>query len=234
MFDISCSKVVTVGCRIHFLHLSGIVIVESLAMNSEDEAAYNDFIVTSDAEEEAKENTAEKQSKTTNEQFKIMFDFTKDIDETAMTKEALDEHWNAITEKLNEVGPPIRNCLEWRRTWTVHKYNRKRKHSANAKSYNRHRPRDSVVSSAESPTTAVTSPDQFSVQIAEKLDDILHLLNDQSNSHRSNRDPADSRSVDQTLSEPISVQTVGKLDEILHVLKESNGLLKQLVDELKK
>lgn len=35
--------------------------------------------------------------------------------------------WDQLAEELNEMGPPTRTSCEWRRVWSVFKYNRKRK-----------------------------------------------------------------------------------------------------------
>ena len=38
-------------------------------------------------------------------------------------------HEVCLVMKLNALGPPIRTSMEWRRVWSVFKYNRKRKRS---------------------------------------------------------------------------------------------------------
>lgn len=44
-------------------------------------------------------------------------------------KSILDELWQKLTVELNEIGPPIRTTLQWRRVWSVYKYNTKRAES---------------------------------------------------------------------------------------------------------
>lgn len=47
--------------------------------------------------------------------------------ETAMDKQELNELWNNLVEKLNSLGPPTFTNIEWRRKWSIFKYNSKRK-----------------------------------------------------------------------------------------------------------
>lgn len=41
-------------------------------------------------------------------------------------KSILDELWETLAVELNEMGPPIRTAMQWRRVWSVFKYNTKR------------------------------------------------------------------------------------------------------------
>lgn len=46
------------------------------------------------------------------------------------TKEVYDQLWDTLSIDLNRIGPPVRNSMEWRRIWSLYKYNQKRKGSA--------------------------------------------------------------------------------------------------------
>lgn len=37
-----------------------------------------------------------------------------------------DEGMRILTEELNKIGPPVRTSMQWRRTWSTLKYNKKR------------------------------------------------------------------------------------------------------------
>ncbi|XP_037024440.1 uncharacterized protein LOC119066222 [Bradysia coprophila] len=45
------------------------------------------------------------------------------------SKETL-SFWDKLTDELNKMGPPYRSRAEWRKVWSMHKTNRKRKHSS--------------------------------------------------------------------------------------------------------
>lgn len=41
-------------------------------------------------------------------------------------RSSLDKMWEDLTVELNNMGPPIRTSAQWRRVWSVYKYNQKR------------------------------------------------------------------------------------------------------------
>lgn len=87
-----------------------------------------------------------KQPKTSKEQFSIIAAFMDgkivqiltDItfiniitanDEETIAKDQYNEMWINLADELNEIGPAKHTSVEWRRIWSTHKYNKKRKTS---------------------------------------------------------------------------------------------------------
>lgn len=49
--------------------------------------------------------------------------------EDSTGKSTLDGLWENLAIELNVIGPPIRTALQWRRVWSIYKYNSKRSES---------------------------------------------------------------------------------------------------------
>lgn len=118
-----------------------------------EEEAYKKFIVIcengSDSGNE-KENSSVKQFKTNRQQFEMMSDFTNgktnldlirgfiekvsDTAEESVGKVVFDKLWEKLAVDLNQIGPPKRTSMEWRRAWSLYKYNNKRKRSEHRES----------------------------------------------------------------------------------------------------
>lgn len=47
-----------------------------------------------------------------------------------LDKCTFDSLWNELAAKLNDIGQPDHTTAEWKRIWSVHKYNRKKRRIA--------------------------------------------------------------------------------------------------------
>lgn len=75
-----------------------------------------------------KENkTKNRSERTKKEQFHLIVEFYKENNEELLHGDIFLELWNELAVKLNSIGPPNHTNIEWRRVWTEHKYNKKRK-----------------------------------------------------------------------------------------------------------
>lgn len=61
--------------------------------------------------------------------FVVLLIKVTDNTEEAVGKAVFDNLWDKLAEELNKIGPPNRTSMEWRRVWSVYKYNKKRKRS---------------------------------------------------------------------------------------------------------
>lgn len=51
-----------------------------------------------------------------------------------MDKKTYESLWDNLAAQLNDIGPPDHTTSEWKRIWSVHKYNKKRKQLADSDS----------------------------------------------------------------------------------------------------
>ncbi|KAG4066868.1 hypothetical protein HA402_012935 [Bradysia odoriphaga] len=66
-----------------------------------------------------------RQARTSPAQIQKLADFMNNKDKQTVSDEAL----RILTDELNAIGPPIRTTAQWRRTWSIMKYNSKRKYN---------------------------------------------------------------------------------------------------------
>lgn len=71
-----------------------------------------------------------KRGRTKNLQFDLIADFYSQHNEALIDTTTFERLWNDLTVKLNSVGPPVHSNVEWKRVWSEHKYNKKRKLSS--------------------------------------------------------------------------------------------------------
>lgn len=117
-----------------------------------EEEAYRKFIVICEDNESGDEKesveTVQSNVKTSKEQFAKIIAFAEgeknsdlefvsfimnlvEYNEEGVGKQVFDKMWAQLSDELNQIGPPYRSTSEWRRIWTVNKYN-KRKRSEDA------------------------------------------------------------------------------------------------------
>lgn len=78
--------------------------------------------------ERDKENKSKiRHERTKKEQFDLMIDFYKNNNEELMDRDSFQKLWDELAQKLNVIGPPYHTIFEWKRIWSEHKYNKKRK-----------------------------------------------------------------------------------------------------------
>lgn len=68
-----------------------------------------------------------KRSRTKKSQFDLIFDFYKNHNEALIDTKIFDLLWHQLTAHLNSIGPPTYSSTGWKRVWSEHKYNKKRK-----------------------------------------------------------------------------------------------------------
>lgn len=83
-----------------------------------------------DTEKENLKPGLNKRTRTKKEQFQMIISFYEKYNEELINPEQFDKLWNILADELNGIGPPTHTNTEWRRVWTDHKYNRKRKQSS--------------------------------------------------------------------------------------------------------
>lgn len=76
--------------------------------------------------ESDKENQKSRRGRTKKEQLDLINEFHDNHDEV-LNDDTYNQNWNALVVKLNSIGPPSNSSNEWKRVWTEHKYNKKRK-----------------------------------------------------------------------------------------------------------
>lgn len=70
-----------------------------------------------------------KRSRTKPKQFALIADFYEKHNEEFLSKDTFDKLWDELSIQLNLLGPPTHSWQEWKRIWSEHKYNKKRKRS---------------------------------------------------------------------------------------------------------
>lgn len=57
----------------------------------------------------------------------MIVSFYENHNEELLEPKTIDNLWINLSDKLNDIGPPVHTITEWKRVWTDHKYNKKRK-----------------------------------------------------------------------------------------------------------
>lgn len=96
-----------------------------------DSADFDDFsnknIEKHSLNDSDKENNVKtRRARTKKDQLDLIVEFHNNHNEMSDIN-TIDQNWNDLVEKLNSIGPPNNSSNEWKRVWTEHKYNKKRK-----------------------------------------------------------------------------------------------------------